>query len=183
MERTILQPAALDGAALAELKHWLGISRPNDDAALIGLIDASLAICEAFTGKMPLAQTVEEIIAPHAGWQELASRPVREITGAAWIAADGTREALPLPTDALEWRIAVSACVQLLRPFEGRGIALQLVVGIADDWDSLPASLRHGVIRLAAHLYRERDRDGKAGAAVPASVTALWRPWRSTRLA
>ena len=108
---------------------------------------------------------------------------MREITGAAWIATDGTREALPLPTDALEWRIAVSACVQLLRPFDGRGIALQLVVGIADDWDSLPASLRHGVIRLAAHLYRERDRDGKAGAAVPASVTALWRPWRSTRLA
>lgn len=67
MERTILQPAVLDGAALAELKHWLGISRPNDDAALIGLIEASLAICEAFTGKMPLAQTVEEIIAPHAG--------------------------------------------------------------------------------------------------------------------
>lgn len=181
MERIIVQPPVIGAAALAELKHWLGISRPDEDTALTGLLDASLAICEAFTGKTPLVQTVEEVIAPRSGWQELTSRPVRAVIGAALIAHDGTREALALPTDVLEWRIADSACVQLLRSFDGRGAALQLVVGIADDWASLPAPLRHGVIRLAAHFYR--DRDGKPSAVPPASVTALWRPWRSVRLA
>lgn len=182
MERIIVQPPVTGAAALAELKHWLGISRPGEDEVLAGLLEASIAICEAFTGTAPLTQTVEEVIAPRSGWQEITSRPVRAITGAALIAADGTRQALSQPTDVLEWRIAGSACVQLLRPFDGTGVAVQLVVGIADDWESVPAALRHGIIRLAAHHYRDRDRDPKASAAPPASVTALWRPWRSVRL-
>jgi uncharacterized phiE125 gp8 family phage protein len=183
MERIIVQPPVLSGAALAELKHWLGISRPAEDDALIALLEASLSICEAFTGKIPLVQIVEEVIAPVAGWQELTSRPVRDVTGAALIAADGSRQSLAVPGDTFELRIADAACVQLLRPLEGRGVALQLVVGIAEDWGQVPAPLRHGIIRLAAHHYRDRDRDTKASIAPPASVTALWRPWRSVRLA
>lgn len=183
MERIIVQPPVTGAAALAELKHWLGISRPAEDAALVALLEASLAICEAFTGKAPLAQTVEEVIAPVSGWQELTSRPVRDVTGAALIAADGTRETLAIPGDTFELRITDSAYVQLLRPLEGRGVALRLVVGIADDWEQVPAALRHGIIRLAAHHYRDRDRDTKASVAPPACVTALWRPWRSVRLA
>lgn len=183
MERIIVQAPVLGGAALAELKHWLGISRPAEDAALIGLLEASLGICEAFTGKAPLLQIVEEVIAPVAGWQELTSRPVRDVIGAALIAADGTREAIAIPGDTFALRIAETACVQLLRPLEGRGVALRLVVGIAEDWEQVPAPLRHGIIRLAAHHYRDRDRDTKASIAPPASVTALWRPWRSVRLA
>lgn len=182
MERIIVQPPMLGGAALVELKHWLGISRPTEDAALIRLLEASLAICEAFTGKIPLLQTVEEVVALRSGWQEVSSRPVRTLVSAALIAADGTRETLAVPGDTLELQIADSACVQLLRPFDGRGVALQLVVGIADDWEQVPAPLRHGIISLAAHHYRDRDRNGRVSAAPPAAVTALWRPWRSVRL-
>jgi uncharacterized phiE125 gp8 family phage protein len=181
MQRIIVQPPVTGAPALAELKHWLGISRPDDDAALTGLLQTSLTICEAFTGKTPLLQVVEETIALVSGWQELVSRPVRALNAAALMAADGSRSPLAVLDDALEWRIAGSACVQLRRPFEGQGIALQLTVGIADDWDGLPPPIKQGIIRLAAHHYR--DRDSKAGAVPPASVTALWRPWRSVRLA
>ncbi|UYV16108.1 head-tail connector protein [Porphyrobacter sp. ULC335] len=180
MQRIIVQPPVPGDAPLAELKHWLGISRPNEDEALGQLLDASLTICEAFTGKTPLRQTVEEIMPLASGWQELVSRPVREIVAAAVIANDGTRTAITALPDAIEWRISGSACVRLLRPVEGQGLALQLTVGIAPDWASLPAPLRHGIIRLAAHHFR--DRDGKASAVPPASVTALWRPWRDVRL-
>lgn len=183
MERIIVKPPVLGGAALAELKHWLGINRPNDDVALIALLEASLAICEAFTGQTPLLQTVEETVAPVVGWQELTSRPVRNVSGAVLVAPDGTDEALAIPGDTIELRITDRACVQLLRPLEGRGVAIRLVVGIADTWEQVPAALRHGIIRLAAHHYRDRDRDTRASTAPPASVTALWRPWRSVRLA
>lgn len=183
MQRTIVQPPVPGDAALAELKHWLGISRPNDNEVLEQLIHASLTICEAFTGKAPLRQTVEEITPLAGGWQELVSRPVREITGAELIKADGTREVIAALTEALEWRISGSACIQLQRPLEGQGMALQLVVGVAEDWSGLPAPLRHGIIRLAAHHFRHRDSHGEtsASAAPPASVTALWRPWRDVR--
>ncbi len=181
MQRIIVQPPVPGQAALAELKHWLGISRPNDDDALVGLLDTALTVCEAFTGKAPLRQTVEEVIPLSAQWQELVSRPVVAVTAAAAIAADGTRTDLGPLSEALEWRIAGSACIRLLRPVEGERLALQIVVGIAADWAELPAPLRHGIIRLAAHYYR--DREGKSSAAPPASVTALWRPWRELRLA
>ncbi len=185
MQRTIVQPPIPGGAALAELKHWLGISRPNDDETLERLLDASLTICEAFTGKTPLRQTVEEIIPLTGGWQELVSRPVREITGAALITADGARETISALSEVLEWRIGPSACVRPRFPLEGEALALQLVVGIAADWGSLPAPLRQGIIRLAAHHFRDRDgpNDTRASAVSPASVTALWRPWRDVRLA
>ena len=102
MQRTIVQPPVPGDAALAELKHWLGISRPNDDETLEQLLLASLTICEAFTGKTPLQQTVEEIIPLAGGWQELVSRPVREVSGAALIAADGTREVIAQRNGAIE---------------------------------------------------------------------------------
>lgn len=184
MQRKIVQPPVPGDAAVAELKHWLGISRPNEDETLGLLLDASLTICEAFTGKAPLRQTVEEIIPLTDGWHELASRPVHALTAASLIADDGTRTAVTALTDALVWRVGGSACVQLLRPFGGQGMAIEMVVGIAADWDSLPAALRHGIIRLAAHHFRDRDgpREGRASAVPPASVTALWRPWREMRL-
>lgn len=180
MQRTIVQPPVPGDAALAELKHWLGISRPNDDETLSGLLQTSLTICEAFTGKAPLHQTVEEVVPLVSGWQELVSRPVRALTGAALVNTDGARQTIAVPAEALEWRIAGSACVRLLRPCEGSGMALTLVAGIASDWAGLPAPLRHGIIRLAAHHFR--DREGKSVAVPPASVTALWRPWREVRL-
>jgi len=180
MQRTIVQPPVIGGTALAELKHWLGISRPDEDTALTRLLETSLALCEAFTGQVPLHQTVEEIIPIASGWHELVSRPVQALVAAAVIGADGSRTVLEEPGYALELRAAGPACVRLLQPLEGRGVAVQLRVGIAQDWAVLPAPLGQGIIRLAAHHYR--NRDGMGSALPPASVTALWRPWRQVRL-
>lgn len=180
MQRTIVQPPVLGGAALAELKHWLGISRPDEDSALTRLLETSLTICEAFTGQAPLRQTVEEIMPICSGWHELVSRPVHQLISAAFIADDASRHPLPEPDYVIEFRAAGSACARLLRPLEGRGVALQLDVGIAEEWSALPPPLGQGIIRLAAHHYRDRDQKGSA--VPPASVTALWRPWRGVRL-
>lgn len=180
MQRTIVQPPVIGSAALAELKHWLGITRPDEDAALTRLLETSLAICEAFTGQTPLRQTIEEIVPITSGWHELVSRPVQALLAASVIAQDSSRELLDQPEYAVELHAAGTACVRFLHPLEGRGVALQLRVGIAEDWAALPAPLGQGIIRLAAHHYR--DRDNKGSAVPPASVTALWRPWRQVRL-
>lgn len=184
MQRIIVQSPAPGDAALAELKHWLGITRPNEDDTLRQLLGTSLALCEAFTGKTPLRQTVEETVPLTGEWQELVSRPVQTLQSAAVVANSGARTPIATLTDMLEWRIGTTACVRLLHPYEGQGIALQMVVGIAADWATLPAPLRHGIIRLAAHHFRERDAasNAKANSAPPASVTALWRPWCEVRL-
>jgi uncharacterized phiE125 gp8 family phage protein len=180
MQRTIVEPPEAGSAALAELKHWLGVTRADDDAALSGLIDASVTMCEAFTGRAPIRQVVEEQVALLAAWHELVSRPVRGLGSAELVAEDGSRTVLAETDFAFAIGATGSACVRALAPLEGRAMALTLEVGIAATWDDLPAPLAQGIIRLAAHYHR--DRDTKSAAIPPASVTALWRPWRAVRL-
>ena len=59
-------------------------------------------------------------------------------------------------------------------------MCLQFTGSEAAGWTELDEGLRHGVVRFAAHQYRERE--GGAGGAMPAAVAALWRPWRVVRL-
>ena len=49
-------------------------------------------------------------------------------------------------------------------------------------WADLPESLRHGVVRLAAHHFRQRESDSTL-LMPPAAIAALWRPWRRMRVA
>jgi uncharacterized phiE125 gp8 family phage protein len=70
----------------------------------------------------------------------------------------------------------------VLRPGIAGRVAVRFTAGLAPDWAALPEALRHGVLRLAAHQYRQREGDQQS-ALPPAAVAALWRPWRRLRLA
>lgn len=188
MRRTVLQPANLAGEPLGELKSWLGITRPVDDVMLVNLLEASHALCEAFTGQVPLAQVVEQELPFSGGPHVLAVGPVRSLVSVEAIADDASRT--PLAPEDYDFSLAAGGTGRIgfsLRG-DGRILAIRFEAGIAADWPSLPPPLRQGMIRLAAHHYRERDRpgqarSGEAGVAAPASVTALWLPWRVRRLA
>ncbi|MBO9726922.1 MAG: phage head-tail connector protein [Novosphingobium sp.] len=182
MNRVILTPPVLPSATLAELKQWLGITTPRDDSVLSALLAAALETCEAFTCRMPLVAPCEEVLPVRAGWQALSTRPVQAITGIEGIVADGSRLALPYGAYEIDLDADGTGRVRLSLSGAARKVAVRFTAGLADDWDSLPDGLRHGLIRLAAHQHRERD--GSAAASLPpASVAALWRPWRRMRLA
>ena len=181
MKRTIVTPAVLPPTALAELKQWLGITTAQDDAPLRALLAAGAAMCEAFTGIMPLEQTAEEALRPCTAWQRLATRPVHAIIGIEAVAASGARSPLAITEYAVELEADGTASVRLLRSSSAPRIAVRFIAGLAADWDSLPEPLRHGIIRLAAHQHRERETSGSAPQP-PAAVVALWQPWRRMRL-
>ncbi len=94
-------PPDLSGQPLGELKQWLAISTPGEDALLLRLLATAWQVCLQFTG----------------------------ITATAW--------------------------------------------------SDLDEALRHGIVRFAAHQYRERDADDGH---LPTSIAALWRPYRMVRL-
>lgn len=181
MKRAILAPAELGGAALDELKQWLAITTPHDDTALMALLRASLDMCEAFTGTMPLSATCEEILPAMPGWQCLATRPVQAITAVEGIPAEGPRFAFAGDAYELEIDSDGTGQVRLARQGAAGRIAVRFVAGLSPGWGSLPEGLRHGIIRLAAQQFRERDSG--ASDTPPAAVAALWRPWRRLRLA
>jgi len=182
MKRAIIVPPALAPAALAELKDWLAITNPREDAALTALLRAALETCEAFTGLMPLAATCEEVLAASGGWQALTTRPVQAVAGVDGIAAEGARFALAPADYAIELEADGGALVRVLRQGSAGRVAVRFTAGMAAAWAELPEGIRHGAVRLAAHHYRGRD-DDTPHPAPPAAVAALWRPWRRVRLA
>ena len=185
MRRTILEPANTSGKALTDLKGWLGINRPNEDELLTGLLDTALAICESFTGQTPLSQLVEERLDPRAGRSVLLSQPIAALVTAEIVAQDGSRT--PLDSGDFEFALDASGCgsFNLFADADGQAIAVRVQAGLSTVWEDLPAPLRQGMIRLSAFQYRDRDRPGgsKSAALPPASVSALWHPWRAMRIA
>jgi uncharacterized phiE125 gp8 family phage protein len=181
MKRAIVAPATLAPAALAELKDWLGITTSTEDASLTALLRGALETCEAFTGTMPLAAECEEVLPVCADWQAIQARPVIAITAVAGIDHAGTRAALDPAAYAIDFRADGSGWLRVLDPGLAERVAVTFTAGLASDWSALPDGLRHGIVRLAAHHYRQRE-SGETGTTPPAAVAALWRPWRGLRL-
>jgi len=180
MQRTVITPTDLSGSALDDLKSWLGISRPNEDALLTDLLAASVSLCEAFTGQSPLEQTVEETVPSETGSCTLSARPAQSLVAVQIMNEDGSRLAL----DPSEFEFSIDAgyraCIELKSTPEARSILVSMRAGIAPVWTAMPEALKQGIIRLAAFHYR--DRETGRDAEPPASVAALWRPWRTFRL-
>ncbi|MES2493483.1 MAG: phage head-tail connector protein [Pseudomonadota bacterium] len=181
MKRAIVSAATLAPAALAELKDWLGITTAAEDSSLNGLIRAALETCEAFTGTLPLVADCEELLPARSDWQRLQTSPVFAITEISSISDTNGRLALPSDAYALDFAVDGAGRVRVFNPGLVSRIAVRFTAGLAPDWSSLPDGLRHGVIRLAAHHYRQRE-NGDKSMLPPAAVAAAWRPWRQIRL-
>lgn len=182
MKRVIIAAPALAPEALAELKEWLGITTSGEDATLTVLLNAALESCEAFTGALPIESLCEEVLPVCSGWTALATRPVEAITQVEGIPAQGARFALAASAYAFELASDGTGMVRTLDPGVATRIAVRFTAGFASGWTQLPQGLRHGVIRLAAYQYRQRETAGDVPHP-PAAVAALWRPWRRMRLA
>jgi len=79
--------------------------------------------------------------------------------------------AVDIDGDGLGW-------VRVLQRGEAVRVVVRCTAGVAATWEALPAPLAQGAAALIAHLF-----DDRAGTAQPpASVAALWRPWRRMRL-
>lgn len=92
---------------------------------------------------------------------DLSGQPLGELKQ--WLAISTTGE------DALLLRLLDTAW-QVCLTFTGLAAA---------EWSELDEPLRHGIVRFAAHQYRERD---ERTSALPTAVAALWRPYRMVRL-
>lgn len=181
MKRAIVTPPNLAADALDELKAWLAITTTGDDGPLAALLKSALEMFEAFTGQMPLECTCKEILAPTGDWQCLSTRPVQAIVEVEGM--NGTSPAFAIANTgyAIELDPDGGARVRIHDPAIAERIGVYFIAGMAGQWSLLPEAVRHGIMRLAAHNYRQRDNDA-GGPVPPASIAALWRPWRRIRL-
>lgn len=182
MQPMIVQPPDTTGAALSELKAWLGITRPHDDVLLLNLLQTSLSACDEAIGQTPLLKTVEEKITAVPGWHCLQSSPVRALVQVEAVSTDESRSIVANQTANLDIDVSGSARFEVTESMEEASLAIQFTCGIASDWTYIPPALKQGVIRLAAFYFRERDQVGAKQMPLPESINSLWQPWRQLRL-
>lgn len=165
---------------LDEVKAFLRIAASDEDALLAGLVRSAGELCEGFVGRLLIERPVEETLAASTGWTRLGAAPVRSIDAVAALFADGGIEALPADGYAIDIDAAADGWVRLARPIDPKRVRVSYVAGMAADPNGVPEAIRHGIVRLAGHLYQHRDRAEPPQP--PAVVTALWQPWRRLRL-
>jgi len=210
MMRVILTPPVLSADALGELQDWLGITTGGDAGELSELLMVAIGVCTDFTGLVPIACTCQETLplpppAPRPlplpldwrdlglppgfawppgagdGFQPLATRPVTAVTAVKLL--DSLGNPTPITPPAYTALITADGTARISVPQPGVAIRcqVQFTAGYAPSWDALPDPLRHGIVRLAAHQYRNRDA-ASAAPLPPAAVAALWLPWRRLKL-
>jgi len=171
---------ALLPVSLEEARAFLRIETGGEDALLAGLLRSATDLCEAFTGHALIVRDVAEILGAGSGWRRLERAPVRAIAGVTGLPAEGAPFALAADAYAIEIDAQGEGWVRVTRPGAAGRVCVAYTAGMAEEWNGVPEALRQGILRLAAHLFTQRD--GARDAGPPAAVTALWRPWRRMRL-
>lgn len=175
-----LDPLGLDSAMLDEARAYLRVEDGDDDPSLSAALLAAIGHAENFTRAVFIRRTAREIISASSGWQILHVAPVQSVSGITGIPAEGASFALA--PEAWEAKIGSrgEAYVRILQPGSAGRAEISCLVGLAEDWASLPEALRLGLLRLTAHFHAHRDAPDTAGA--PAAALALLLPWRRMRL-
>jgi uncharacterized phiE125 gp8 family phage protein len=171
--------------AAAAVGEFLRAGGAGETALIEALAGSAADYCEQFTGTVLIARGFTETLRPTGGWQRLGRTPIRAISGVDALPAGGPAQPLAPAAFAVDIDAQGDGWVRVTERTGADRVRISYQAGLAADWDSLPAALRHGVIRLAAHLYSVRTADGADGRRLdpPAAVAALWRPYRRLRLA
>ncbi len=173
---------SLPPEAAGAAKAYLRVERSDEDSLIVGLVAAAAEICEAFVGTPLLVRGFTETIPAGRAWRRLNRSPVRAIGSVEAVSAEGGAQPLPAEAYGVDLDPAGDGWVRLAAAGGTARIRVSYQAGLAAGWAELPAGLRQGILRLAAHFYTNRSVESARGSEPPAAVTALWRPYRRIRL-
>lgn len=174
-------PAAstLPPVTLGEAQAFLRLETGEEEALAAGLIRSATELCEAFIGQAIMARPFALTVPADGQWQRLAVTPVRAITTVERVDAAGAAQSVPADQYAVDIDCAGDGWVRAARATTGDRLKIRGEAGMAAEPNDVPEAIRQGILRLAAHLFSNRDGPGGEP---PAAVTALWRPYRRMRL-
>ena len=106
-------------------------------------------------------------------------RPVTSIEAVTGVPDTGADFALPAEAYGIDIDGNGDGWVRMRDTGAARRIHVRYRAGLAAEAEALPDAIRHGIIRLAGDYHALREG---VAAQPPASVAALWRPWRRMAL-
>ena len=171
---------AAPAVSLAEVQAYVRIETGEEEAVLAGLLRTATSMCEQFTGRVLVSRRFTETVPASGEWQKLSLTPVRSIDSVETVGEDGVAAVQAVGAYAVDIDCAGDGWVRVAETGSARRFRVSGTAGMGADTNGVPEPLRQGIARLTAHLFNSRDGDGGDP---PAAVTALWRPFRRTRLA
>ncbi len=172
----IIDPIIVTADAVDEAKTYLRIEQDEEDAVIAAFLSTAIRHCEAFVGQMLIRRNGVVRLPVSAAWQRLSITPILSITSVTGIPADGASFLMPVAAYGLDIDGNGDGWVRVTQPGAAGRIDVAVVAGVAAAWGGIPDPLRHGILRMVAHLHAYRDSASDAGP--PAAIAALWRPWR-----
>jgi uncharacterized phiE125 gp8 family phage protein len=183
MAAELLSPPQPDALPLAEARGFLRLDDETEDALLAACLRSALGLCEAFTGTVLLQSTWQESF---ADWPlapvRLGRAPVRGGIAVTIVPVGASVQSLS--ASAYQTRIDIHGQGELTFWPTGQAISqlsISYSAGLTTHWTLLPEALRLGILRMAAHLFTNRDSASDAGP--PLAIAALWSPYRRARVA
>jgi uncharacterized phiE125 gp8 family phage protein len=171
---------SLDSVMLDEAKAYLRIESDEEDAPLGAIILAAIGYAETFTRQLLIRREVTETMPTTSQWRRLMAMPVKEITSATGLPADGASFALPRANYTADIDNNGDAHFRVMQPGAAGRVEVRYQAGMVPAWADLPEALRLGILRLTAHFHLHRDAPDDAGP--PAAVAALLTPYRRMQL-
>lgn len=170
----------LEPIILAELKSYLRITQSAEDATLTSLLESAIDICANFIGTPPILLEFSEDLAITGEWQNLSKMPVIMIESVTGLMGESSDFLFPSDSYAIDINEHARGRIRILRRGTAGHIRVIYQAGLSENWQGLASPLRSGIIRLAAHIYSNRNLDD--GMQPPAAIAALWQPYRRMRL-
>ncbi|MES2001403.1 MAG: hypothetical protein V4444_03730 [Pseudomonadota bacterium] len=171
----IAEPAV----SLSEAQAFVRIETGEEEALLAAMVRSASAICEAFINQVLVARDFTIDLPAKGQWTRIPLCPVTAIASVAALAPDGTTSVLASGAYQIDIDGHGDGWVRMNADPGTSRVRVSGRAGMAEQENGVPEPIRHGVLRLVAHLFASRDDDGGEP---PAAVTALWRPYRRMRL-
>lgn len=196
MALTLTSGPAVEPVTVSEAKAHLRIDGSAEDILIASLIVTSRLHVEAALGLALISQewrlTLDKW--PEKRWSKDGAvrfplRPVRSVEAVTVRDEAGTPEVVAPESYLLDG----DALTPRLVPREGSwpapgqsagGITIAFEAGMGEEAEDVPEPIRHAILLLVAHWYEHRDpmEIGTPGAAIPAAVSELLKPYREVRL-
>ena len=170
---------ALPAVTMSEAQAFVRIETGEEEALLAGMVRSASALCEAFLNQVVIQRDYAVEVEASDRWTRLPLTPVISIVSVEGVKSDGTSIALAAEIYSIDVDAQGDGWVRADNDPGVRRLRVSGRAGMASEPNAVPEPIRHGVLRLVAHLFASRD---EGGGEVPAAVTALWRPYRRMRL-
>jgi len=153
-------PPSVEPLSLAEVKQHLVIEHDEDDAQLMGLIQAAREQAEEFTARAFISQTRKLYLAAFPPEIELPYPPLQSVVSIEYQDDNGN----PQTVAASDYEVDATATIGTVRPLDGwpstsrvyNGVVVTYVAGYGDAGGDVPAPIRHGLLVNIADLYEQR---------------------------